>query len=248
MSEDLKEILNEQKAYYQARAQEYDEWFYREGRYDRGTEHTKQWQAEVDEVCQALQMANLSGHVVDIAAGTGIWTKELLKMADHVTALDSSDEMIEVNRSRLQSDKVTYILTDLFYWQPVMAYDAAFIGFWLSHVPPAWLYEFIGTVAGALKPGGKLFFVDSLLEPSSTARGQTQDLARRKWESTLSKSRQVTVRRRLSDGREFEIVKVFYDPQDLNERFSTHNIPITVKKTERFFLYGWGTKMSGEEI
>jgi demethylmenaquinone methyltransferase/2-methoxy-6-polyprenyl-1,4-benzoquinol methylase len=247
MTEDLQRILKEQKAYYEARAQEYDEWFYRQGRYDRGTEHTKQWQAEVDEVCLALQTANLSGHVVDIAAGTGIWTKELLKMADHVTALDSSDEMIGINQSRLESDRVTYILTDLFYWQPVMAYDAAFMGFWLSHVPPAWLYEFIGTMAGALKPGGKIFFVDSLLEPSSTARGQTQDLAQRKWESTLSKSRQITVRRRLNDGREFEIVKVFYDPQDLIQRFSAQNIPITVKKTERFFLYGWGTKMSEEK-
>ena len=121
------------------------------------------------------------------------------------------------------------------------------MGFWLSHVPPAWLYEFIGTMAGALKPGGKIFFVDSLLEPSSTAKGQTQDLAQRKWESTLSKSRQITVRRPLNDGREFEIVKVFYDPQDLIERFSAQNIPITVKKTERFFLYGWGTKMSEEK-
>jgi ubiquinone/menaquinone biosynthesis C-methylase UbiE len=146
MTEDFQAIVKEQKAYYEARAREYDEWFYRQGRYDRGEEHTQQWQAEVDEVCLALQTANLSGHVVDIAAGTGIWTKELLKMADHVTALDSSDEMIEINQSRLQSDKVTYILTDLFYWQPVMAYDAAFMGFWLSHVPLALLYEFIGTV------------------------------------------------------------------------------------------------------
>jgi ubiquinone/menaquinone biosynthesis C-methylase UbiE len=246
MTDDLHKTLQEQKEYYRARAQEYDDWFYRRGRYDRGVEHTQLWQTEVGEVRHALQTANLTGHVVDIAAGTGIWTKELLKMADHITAIDSSEEMIELHRQRLQSDKITYTLTDIFYWQPVMVYDAAFMGFWLSHVPPSHLYELIGTVAGALKPGGKVFFVDSLLEPSSSARGHTQDLTQRKWQASLSKSHQVTIRRRLNNGREFEIIKVFYDPHDLVERFGAHDIPITVKKTGHFFIYGWGTKVEGD--
>jgi ubiquinone/menaquinone biosynthesis C-methylase UbiE len=246
MSEDLNNLLTGQKAYYQARAQEYDDWFYRKGRYDRGLEHTTQWQSEIEEVRYALRMANLNGHIVDIAAGTGIWTQELLPMADHITALDSAAEMLELNQLKLHSNKITYVLTDLFYWQPVMSYDAAFMGFWLSHVPPAMLYEFIGTLAGALKPGGKLFFVDSLLEPTSSARGQTGDLSKREQASGLPKSEQVTMRRRLNDGREFEIIKVFYDPHDLIERFGAHNIPVTVKKTDSFFLYGWGTKIQDD--
>jgi demethylmenaquinone methyltransferase/2-methoxy-6-polyprenyl-1,4-benzoquinol methylase len=149
MAETLQEILEEQKAYYRARAQEYDEWFYRRGRYNHGPEHTQQWKSEAAQIRQALAEANLTGQVLDIAAGTGIWTQELIKTADHVTALDSSEEMIALNRVRLQSDKVTYTLTDLFYWQPVMAYDGVFMGFWLSHVPPALLYDFIGTVLKA---------------------------------------------------------------------------------------------------
>lgn len=244
MSEDLRGILDEQKAYYQARAQEYDDWFYRRGRYDRGAEHTKQWEAEVEEIRRALQTANFSGHVVDIAAGTGIWTHELLKTADHITAIDSSEEMLELSRHKVHSDQVTYIITDLFYWQPVMAYDAAFMGFWLSHVPPSQLYEFIGTVAGALKLGGKIFFIDSLLEPTSSARDHTESLIHREQASGLSKSQQVTIRRRLSDGQEFDIIKVFYDPHELVERFGTHNMPVTVKTTDNFFLYGWGTKVA----
>ncbi|MBN1219921.1 MAG: class I SAM-dependent methyltransferase [Anaerolineae bacterium] len=243
MTEDLRDILDEQKAYYQARALEYDDWFFRHGRYDRGIEHTRQWEAEVEEVRRALQTANLSGHVVDIAAGTGIWTQELLKTADHITAIDSSEEMLELNRRRAPGNKVTFIITDLFYWQPVMAYDAAFMGFWLSHVPPSQLYEFIGTVAGALKPGGKIFFIDSLLEPSSTAKDHTEDLIRHTQASGPPKSEQVMIRRRLNNGREYDIIKVFYDPHELVERFGAHNLPVTVKKTENFFLYGWGTKV-----
>jgi ubiquinone/menaquinone biosynthesis C-methylase UbiE len=246
MAETLQKVIEEQKAYYQARAQEYDEWFYRRGRYDHGPEHTRQWESEAEEVRRALAEANLTGQVLDIAAGTGIWTQELLKTADHVTALDSSEEMFELNRRRVQSDKVTYTLTDLFYWQPVIAYDAVFMGFWLSHVPPALLYDFIGTVAGALKPGGKLFFVDSLAEPSATAKDSinslVKDLAQREASAKLAQSDYSTITRRLNDGREFQVVKVYYLPNDLADRFRAYDLSITVKQTDNFFLYGWGTK------
>lgn len=249
MTETLQKILEEQKLYYQARAREYDEWFYRRGRYDHGPDHTRQWEAEAEEVRRALAEANLTGQILDIAAGTGIWTQELIKTADHVTVLDSSEEMLELNRSKLQSDKVTYTLADLFYWQPVLAYDAIFMGFWLSHVPPAMLYDFIGTVAGALKTGGKLFFVDSLAEPSSTAKDMVGDLAQSlaKREETprkLLESDYGTMTRRLNDGREFQVVKVYYLPTDLAERFRTYDIHVTVQQTANFFLYGWGTKVT----
>ena len=40
-------LLQEQVAYYRARAAEYDEWWYRTGRYDRGPEHRAAWQREI---------------------------------------------------------------------------------------------------------------------------------------------------------------------------------------------------------
>lgn len=247
MTEALQKVLEEQKAYYHARAQEYDEWFYRRGRYDHGAEHTRQWESEAEEVRRALVETHLTGQVLEMAAGTGIWTQELIKTADHVTALDSSEEMLELNRQRVQSDKVTYTVTDLFYWQPVITYDAVFMGFWLSHVPPALLYDFIGTIAGTLKPGGKLFFVDSRPEPTSTSKDMidsvTQALAQRKAAPQFAESDYATITRRLKDGREFQVVKVYYLPVDLTERFKAHDLSVTVKQTDNFFLYGWGTKL-----
>lgn len=251
MPEKLKRVIEEQKAYYQARAQEYDEWFYRQGRYDHGPEHTRQWETEAEIVRQALTEANLTGQILDIAAGTGIWTQELVKTADHVTALDSSEEMFELNRGRVQSDKVTYTLTDLFYWQPVMLYDAIFMGFWLSHVPSSLLYDFIGTIAGALKPGGKVFFVDSLAEPTSTARdmidGFVSSLTEREISPGVHENSHSVITRRLNDGREFQIVKMFYLSADLAEQFRSYDIHLTIKQTDNFFLYGWGTKLKDEE-
>lgn len=249
MGEVLQKVIEEQKAYYQARAQEYDEWFYRQGRYDHGSEHTQQWNAEVEEVRQTLASVNLTGQVLDVAAGTGIWTQELLKTADHITALDSSEEVLELNRVRVHySDKISYTVTDLFYWQPVMLYDAVFLGFWLSHVPPSLLYDFIGTVVGALKPGGKLFFVDSLPDPSSTSKDMMdylkENLDRRTSAVNQPGSDYGIMTRRLKDGREFQVVKIFYLPDSLIEQFRSYNVSLTVKQTAHYFLYGWGIKPS----
>ncbi len=107
MSPNLQNLLEQQKQYYQARATEYDQWFYRQGRYDFGPDHTQQWEAEVQLVRQRLMETNLTGQILEFAAGTGIWTQELLKTANHVTALDSSDEVLEINRYKTQSDRVT---------------------------------------------------------------------------------------------------------------------------------------------
>jgi hypothetical protein len=43
-------ILQEQIKYYQERASEYDEWVFRQGRYDRGEIHRQQWLTEASQV------------------------------------------------------------------------------------------------------------------------------------------------------------------------------------------------------
>ena len=44
------DLLKEQMAYYNARAGQYDEWFYRLGRYDRGEEQRKSRFTELGQV------------------------------------------------------------------------------------------------------------------------------------------------------------------------------------------------------
>jgi demethylmenaquinone methyltransferase/2-methoxy-6-polyprenyl-1,4-benzoquinol methylase len=133
MSDD---ILQQQIAYYRARAAEYDEWFYRKNRYDKGAEINQQWFDEAEVVRQTLHRLGHVGDALELACGTGIWTQELAKLANHVTALDASEEMLAINRAKLNAPNVTYQRVDLFAWQPERQYDLVFFGFWLSHVPP----------------------------------------------------------------------------------------------------------------
>ena len=48
-------LLQEQIEYYRARAGEYDEWWLRHGRYDRGPEENARWFAEAEQLRQALE-------------------------------------------------------------------------------------------------------------------------------------------------------------------------------------------------
>src|SRR5690242_14514024 len=102
------DVLQEQLDYYRARAAEYDQWWLREGRYDRGPTLKAQWFREAYEVRLALAQFRPHGRVLELASGTGIWTEQLLPFADQLTALDASSEMLAINSARLNSPLVRY--------------------------------------------------------------------------------------------------------------------------------------------
>lgn len=225
------QTLQEMMMYYRERAREYDEWFYRQGRYDRGAENNARWFVEIDEVVDALENLHPTGNVLELAPGTGIWTERLLKMATSVTAVDASPEMIAINRARVRSERVAYVQADLFTWRPEYLYDAVFFGFWISHVPLERLDDFLASVAAMLRPGGKIFFVDGRREPDSTAVNH----------QLPEQDSQVMIRK-LNDGRAFEIVKNFSDPAKLTAQCQRAGFEINVRETATYFLYASGTR------
>ena len=222
--------LQEQIDYYRARAPEYDEWFLRVGRYDKGETLNKQWFSQIREVADALDEFRPAGAVLELACGTGWWTERLARYADHVTAVDSSPEALALNRERVGSDRVDYVQADIFKWRPTRTYDVAFFSFWLSHVPPEQFAPFWATVRAALAPGGRAFFIDSLFNPTGSAVGQSF--------GDVEEARQV---RKLNDGRAYTIYKVYYDPAHLPDRLAALGWDVSVRQTANYFLYGAGS-------
>jgi SAM-dependent methyltransferase len=220
--------LREQLDYYCARAAEYDQWWLRQGRYDRGEGCNAQWFAEAAMVSAALKAFRPTGQILELACGTGIWTEQLLPFASHLTAVDGSPEMLAITANRLRSPLVTCIEADLFAWQPIGKFETVFFGFWLSHVPPERFVAFWELVRSCLAPGGRVFFVDSRYDPTSTALDH-QLPAR---ENTR------IARRRLNDGREFQVYKVFYKAEEVTKRLRELGWRFELRETERYFLYG----------
>ena len=221
-------LLAEQMAYYRARAPEYHEWFARRGRYDRGSEHTARWEAEVEVVRHALRSSGLRGKVLELACGTGWWTAELARNAVSITAVDASPEVLQLNQERVGSPTVQYIEADIFDWQPTETFDAVFFSFWLSHVPPNRFAAFWKLVDSCLSREGRVFFVDTLWHP---------EYQWPKGEAPPSEAPHVAVRE-LNDGRRFHMVKVFYEAEQLRARLEELGWVGSISETWQFFIWG----------
>ncbi len=194
-------ILAQQLAYYNARAQEYDESVQQTGRYTGPgiPEVDAEWQY----IARRLYTLPRVGHSLELACGTGLWTQELLDISEHITAVDGAPEMLATNKAKLNSPRVRYQQADLFKWQPSGVYDLVFFAFWISHVPPELLPAFIEKAAAAVKPGGRIVIAD---EPGGGK--QLSGPVENKIEQT----------RTLHNGETYRIVKVYHDPQVLQRQ------------------------------
>ena len=191
----MSDVLREQKRYYAERAPEYDDWWYRRGRYELEPEVLARWRADVAEAEAALEDFALGGSVLELAAGTGIWTRRLVGLADRVVAVDANAETLALNTSDAE-----LVRADVFEWQPVECFDLVFFSFWLSHVPEERFDEFWSLVRAALVPRGRVFLVDSGVgDTAHTGTVQADG------EETRS----------LADGRTFRIVKRRWPPDEL---------------------------------
>ena len=225
-------LLDEQLAYYRARAGEYDEWWLREGRYDRGSAWNGRWHVETARLREVFDGVGVSGSVVELAAGTGLWTQLIVQRGASVTALDGSAEALDVNRERLgpATANVDYQVVDLFEWEPQRRWDAMVHCFWLSHVPRDRLAEFWDRCRRAQRNGASVFFADSLLAEASTAA-----------DHVAPASSTSVVTRRLNDGREFRVIKNFYEPAELIDAGRVAGFDLEVGTTGEFFWYATGT-------
>jgi hypothetical protein len=162
-------------------------------------------------------------HVLELACVQGLWTEFLLRSATSVTAIDSSPEILAQAKARVGVERVRFIQSDLFRWTPDQRYDFIFFGFWLSHVPLDRFEAFWLMVADSLALAGRVFFVDdSARMPEELIEGESS----------------TTIRRLLSDGTGFRLVKVPYKPAALEERLE--HLGWCIRVTPLFEPFFWG--------
>jgi ubiquinone/menaquinone biosynthesis C-methylase UbiE len=213
-------------AYYEARAPEYDDWYLRRGRYERGPVHDAAWNAELDIAGRWLDALPIAGEIIELAAGTGWWSP-LLASKGELSLYDGAPGPLDIARERLVAHRLRAHLHVRDAWaEPDRTVDAVFTGFWLSHVPHERLDEFLGIVRRWLKPGGIFAFIDSRPDPQSSAIDHPTPA-------------DGTSIRRLDDGREFTVVKVYYEPAELEQALVRAGFEEAhVTTTGRFFLTG----------
>lgn len=169
-----------------------------------------------------------TGDVLELACGSGAFTRELVRHARAVTGIDGSPRMLERNRREVDDSRVTYVHANIFDWRPDRRYDAVFFGFWLSHVPPPLFDGFWTVVRSCLRPGGRVAFVDE------DDRGAIND-------EILLRDGVPVARRTLRDGRQLDVVKVYWHPDELEARLRSFDWQVAVRRVGDTCLYGSGT-------
>ncbi len=150
-------------------------------------------------------LPNLLRHrsVLEIACGTGWWTPHGARAATDWLATDLNSEPMAIARRKLLPACVRFQQLDAFALHhaealPGTGFDAAFAGFWWSHLSldrlPAWLAQ----LHERLQPGAHIVMLDNaFVEGSSTPIART-DEAGNSWQL-----------RRLEDGSTHEVLKNF---------------------------------------
>jgi ubiquinone/menaquinone biosynthesis C-methylase UbiE len=175
------------KAYYEARAREYDDWVFGTGLF--GDRHRPGWHEERAQLEQAI--ASLPPvRTLDVACGTG-WLTRHLRGA--VTGLDASSSMLEIAADRMpHADFVVGDALDLPFGG--RSFDRVLTGHFYGHLEEADRLRFLSE---AERVAPELVVVDSALH------GGVEPV---EWQERV-----------LSDGSRWEVYKRFFSADALSE-------------------------------
>jgi demethylmenaquinone methyltransferase/2-methoxy-6-polyprenyl-1,4-benzoquinol methylase len=138
--------------YYRERAQEYDLVYAKPER-----------QSDLQSMRSWLPSRMQERRVLEIAAGTGYWTDVYGDEATTVVATDVNETTLEVARSRRKwPTSTSFVVADAFDLDAVGGdFDAAFVGFFWSHVSVGDLDQFLNGIGRRLGSGALGVFVDN---------------------------------------------------------------------------------------
>lgn len=129
----------------------YDLW---SSQYDTNENKTRDLERKaLREVLNSYSFAN----VLEIGCGTGKNTQYLLEKADHITAVDLSEEMLEKAKAKIASEKVRFVQSDITQtWDyPTNAFNLITFSLVLEHIEH--LDPVFRVASASLAPGGIVY-------------------------------------------------------------------------------------------
>jgi SAM-dependent methyltransferase len=202
--------------YYAQRAAEYDEVYRKPERQD-----------DLVRLRGLLPPLVAGKRVLEIAAGTGYWTRVLAGTAAAITATDLNAETLAIAAQRHFSPAPVSLRTaDAYRLEAVPGhFDLVFCGFWWSHVQRADIPRFLAGVRDRTGPGTDLVLVDNRYVPGSnhpvTRTGPDGDTYQR---------------RQLADGRGYEVLKNFPGRAQLEADLAGTARDVTWTELEYYWL------------
>ncbi|MEG7894754.1 class I SAM-dependent methyltransferase, partial [Bacillus cereus] len=148
--------------------------------------------------------------ILEVACGTGYWTQFIAKTAKHITAIDYSNEVLNIaNQKDILPSKVNFLQGDAYQLDKIPGnFEGCVANFWFSHIPKFRIQEFLNQLHDKLGPGTTVFMADNIYTESI---GGT--LAHKENDPNTYKIRT------LDNGTKYEIIKNYYTEEELKDIF-----------------------------
>lgn len=179
-----------EKAYYEKRAPEYDDWYLGTGLY--AARERPGWDTEREELSGMLGKLPFRS-ILDVACGTGFLTRHL---PGRVIALDQSPSMLKIARTRFAGGLV--VLGDAFNLPfPSRTFECVLTGHFYGHLAGAQRAAFLNECR---RVADQVLVVDAALRPDVRAEEMQE--------------------RQLNDGSRHTVYKRYFTPAQLQEELS----------------------------
>jgi len=218
MANHLDNVLN---VYYSKRAKEYEKVYNRPNRMRL---------QEQELIAEYIKKSFKNRYVLELACGTGYWTKYLLKSAYKIVAVDASSEMLKIASSRYSSNpSINFLQMDAYNPPKTFPlFSGAMACFWFSHIHKKQIHRFLKVLHTRLTPASFVLFVDNVYRKGLGGKLIVKKGRKDTWKQ-----------RRLDSGENYEILKNYYNKDDLERIFFKYTDKIEIQYLSHFWLVGY---------
>jgi SAM-dependent methyltransferase len=170
----------------------------------------------------------LRGHtVLELACGTGYWTRIIAETADKVVATDINPEMIAMAQLRkLAAEKVSLRVADACDLPADIGdFTAVFIGFWWSHVKREDYERFLAQLKAKVGKDVLVVLIDD-----AYVEGSSETVARTDLEGNTYQIRSAP------DGERYEIPKTYPSDSALRKKLASSVREIKIVRLEHYWM------------
>jgi ubiquinone/menaquinone biosynthesis C-methylase UbiE len=199
--------MNNINEYYSKRAKEYEQIYHRDDPVR---------QSELAKIKNLMRNSFKHKSVLEIACGTGYWTKTVAQTAKNITAIDKSVEMIQLSKAK--EIKAKFINDDAFSLKSVSdIFNAGLANFWFSHIHKSKIISFLDTFHKKLQKKSIIIMTDNVFNKDIGG-----ELIKIHGDENTYKIRT------LSDGTTYRILKNYYNEEELNVIFNKYSSEIKI--------------------
>ena len=170
--------------------------------------------------------------IIELACGTGYWTRLLATAARHVLATDIGEETLAIAARRgFDPEKVSLLQADA-YDLPADCgpFEGAFAAFWWSLVPIERRNAFLAALSRRLAPGSKVVFVDDRYVEGSSTPIAGRDAQGNTWG-----------RYRPEGGNELRVLRNYPSAAEVRLDMQRHGQVLGLLETQYYWVVAWVT-------